>query len=56
MSTLKKGSGEPLIPVLFIGHGSPMNAIVENEYTLAFPMSFFRCSTPHREIPNWPKR
>ena len=26
----------PKIPVLFLGHGTPMNAITENEYTLGF--------------------
>ena len=26
----------PKMPVLFLGHGTPMNAIEENEYTLGF--------------------
>ncbi|WP_435260838.1 hypothetical protein [Tenacibaculum sp. nBUS_03] len=26
----------PKMPVLFLGHGTPMNAIEDNEYTLGF--------------------
>ncbi|HAX93509.1 MAG TPA: 4,5-DOPA dioxygenase extradiol, partial [Bacteroidales bacterium] len=32
MSTRDGDQSSPKMPVLFIGHGSPMNAIEENEF------------------------
>jgi hypothetical protein len=32
-----------MMPALFIGHGSPMNAIEENEFTLAYQSIIYRC-------------
>jgi len=32
----KSDSSTPLMPVLFLGHGSPMNAIEENEFVDGF--------------------
>jgi len=42
------------MPVLFIGHGNPMNALERNEYTPA-PGSASPASCPGR-APSWPSR
>ena len=36
MNSFNKQSSEPKMPVLFLGHGSPMNAIEENEFVDGF--------------------
>lgn len=36
LSVLKEGGTSPIMPVLFLGHGSPMNAIEENEFVRGF--------------------
>lgn len=40
LSALERAVGEfpetPVMPVLFLGHGSPMNAIEENEFVAGF--------------------
>jgi len=33
ISTINGLNPSPIMPVLFVGHGSPMNAIEENEFT-----------------------
>jgi 4,5-DOPA dioxygenase extradiol len=38
---------DSLMPVLFMGHGSPMNAIEENEYSLAWREAVAKISRPH---------
>ncbi len=33
---MKRGEDDQLMPVLFVGHGSPMNGIEENEFVAGF--------------------
>ena len=35
-TTMKRGKNSQLMPVLFLGHGNPMNGIEENEFTAGF--------------------
>jgi 4,5-DOPA dioxygenase extradiol len=35
-TTMKCGENSQLMPVLFLGHGNPMNGIEENEFTAGF--------------------
>ncbi len=37
---------QPLMPVLFMGHGSPMNAIEDNEFSLAWQAAAMQIPTP----------
>jgi len=59
LSNLPDIPEEPLMPVLFMGHGSPMNAIEENEFTKGFremgkgipkPLAIL-CISAHWEAP-----
>lgn len=34
------------MPVLFVGHGNPMNAIEENEFTKVGPIRLSHCLNP----------
>ncbi len=36
MNTVQPGAPSPIMPVLFLGHGSPMNAIEENAFVEGF--------------------
>lgn len=47
MNTLTKNSdNESIMPLLFVGHGSPMNAIEENQFTAGWRKIAAEISTP----------